>query len=56
MPYVSAGVTDYGMRDYRMGVRLRSDMTMNLSFEVDRREGLTDSPDHGVSLRGWLYW
>ena len=39
VPYVGAGFTDYGSRDYRMGVRLRSDSTMNFSFEVDRREG-----------------
>ena len=56
VPYVSAGFTDYGTRDYRAGLRLRSDSIMNFSFEVDRREGLTDEPDHGVALRGWLYW
>ena len=56
VPYVGAGFTDYGTRDYRAGLRLRSDSTMNISFEVDRREGLTDEADHGVALRAWLYW
>ena len=56
VPYLSAGFTDYGMRDYGLGIRLRTDTTMDLSFEVDRREGLTDTPSHGVALRGWLYW
>ena len=56
MPYVSAGVTDYGLRDYRVGMRLRADSTTNFSFEIDRREGLTASPNHGVALRAWMYW
>ena len=56
VPYVRAGFTDYGTRDYRAGVRLGSDLTRNLSFEVDRREGLTATPSHGVALRGTLYW
>ena len=56
VPYVGAGFTDYGSRDYRMGVRLRSDSTMNFSFEVDRREGWTETPDYGASLRAWMYW
>ena len=56
VPYISAGITDYGSRNYRMGVRLRTDSTMNFSFEVDRREGLTDSPNHGVGLSAWMYW
>ena len=56
VPYVAAGVSDIGTRDYRLGLRLRSDANMDLRFEVDRREGLGFEPDHGVVLRGWLFW
>ena len=56
VPFVAAGVSDIGTRDYRMGLRLRSDANMDFSFEVDRREGLGFEPDHGVVLRGWLFW
>ena len=56
VPFVSAGFTDFGTRDYRAGLRLRSDSTMNFSLEVDRREGLTDEANHGMALRGWMYW
>ena len=56
VPYVAAGVSDIGTRDYRLGLRLRSSANMDLRFEVDRREGLGFEPDHGVVLRGWLFW
>ena len=56
VPYIGVGASDIGTRDYRLGVRLRSNSTMNLSVEVDRREGFGPDPDHGVVLRGWLYW
>ncbi|MYF28995.1 MAG: hypothetical protein F4169_09040, partial [Gammaproteobacteria bacterium] len=56
VPYVAAGVSDIGTRDYRMGLRLRTNANMDLRFEVDRREGLGFEPDHGVVLRGWLFW
>ncbi|MDE0191570.1 MAG: hypothetical protein OXQ90_09455 [Gammaproteobacteria bacterium] len=56
VPYVAAGVSDIGTRDYRLGLRLRSNANMDLRFEVDRREGLGFEPDHGVVLRGWLFW
>ena len=56
VPYIGVGASDIGTRDYRLGVRLRSNSTMNLSVEVDRREGFGPDPDHGVALRGWLYW
>ena len=56
VPYVAAGVSDIGTKDYRMGLRLRTDATMDLRLEVDRREGLGYDPDHGVVLRGWLFW
>ena len=56
VPYVAAGVSDIGTRDYRMGLRLRTTANMDLRFEVDRREGLGFEPDHGVVLRGWLFW
>ena len=56
VPYVAAGVSDIGTRDYRLGLRLRSDSNMDLRFEIDRREGLGFEPDHGVVLRGWLFW
>ena len=56
VPYVAAGVSDIGTRDYRLGLRLRTDANMDLRFEIDRREGLGFEPDHGVVLRGWLFW
>ena len=62
MPNIGFGMSDGGVRDYRIGWRLTSAVRGDPGFEVNldatRREAANDSapPEHGVMLRSTIRW
>ena len=55
-PYAGVTVSNRGTEIYRVGGRLDLATSFSVSLEGDRREGIGDDPDHGVTLRGVLRW
>ena len=59
-PNVGFGLSDGGLRDWRLGWRLAPAVSGDTGFEVSldatRREAANDDPEHGVMLRGAMRW
>ena len=59
-PNVGFGLSDGGLRDYRLGWRLipaaSGDTGLEVSLDATRREAEGDDAEHGVMLRGLMRW